>query len=158
MWHTWCFLMYVISYQLDGARCDVVSLGGTIIIKRVTHRICVLGFAVLLVRTFYRGPEHGLPYFWVGIKYVLILCSKAIKIILSLSSAWVLCFVLTKSTTKTSRGEENDFNIFKVSFKYLDSVCITAWPQLLKATYCALGLFSGLWWLVTVETRDMFNG
>ncbi len=30
----------------------------------------VLGFVVLLVRTFHRGPEHRLTYFSVGIKYV----------------------------------------------------------------------------------------
>ncbi len=46
----------------------------------------------------------------------LILCSKATKIILNLSSIWV--FFLTHRV-----NDENKYSIYKGGFRYLDSVC-----------------------------------
>ena len=95
-----------------------------------THRICRTWFR----RTF---SENLLKRTWVQIyvflgryQVCLILCSKAAKIILSLSSIWV--FFCTHHVNdenkygwiKTTRVE-NDFSMFKGGFKYLDSMCTT---------------------------------
>ncbi len=84
LWHTMWEAFELISFQnklvvnnyhdynrLITEQKDIISLPDLQPIIWWLHtESAVLGFVVLLVRTFYRGHEHRFKYFWVGIKYV----------------------------------------------------------------------------------------